>query len=126
MVLVRTNSALQVFKEMLGLAQQLLSSLSHEAGGTLPCTKQQLLDLISPDGQQHASILHINCYHAAAGSSVAAAACSSAAVVPVAGGCEAHVDRGLLTLIADTAGGLQVRHQSQQRCYSSVTLVLQL
>jgi hypothetical protein len=44
------------------------------------------------------SVLHVSSYRAAGGGSLA----------PQLGGSEAHIDRGLLTVIADTGPGLQV------------------
>jgi hypothetical protein len=98
---------LQVYTDMFLLPQRALISLSQDSGGGMAATQQQLLDLLSlaMDGQQQQqqqfSILHISCYHADADYAAAAAA-YGIADVPVAGGCEAHVDRGLLTLIADS------------------------
>jgi hypothetical protein len=85
-------------------ADVLYSLFSSEADIGLQATEQQLQSWLGQSARgssssigSSSSVLHVSSYKP-----------SSVTPAPLLGGSEEHVDRGLLTVIADTALGLQV------------------
>jgi hypothetical protein len=106
-------STFQAFSELSSTASSLLQLLFSDGAGdhALKVTAQQVQAWLgqpaagpaaaastSSSGTNSSSVLHVSSYRAAGGGSPA----------PLLGGSEAHIDRGLLTVIADTGPGLQV------------------
>jgi hypothetical protein len=115
---VVTASLVQALIDLQQVATAVLQLLiSPAANSGLQATPQQLQDWLgqpaaagpaastsstagssNSSSTNSSSVLHVSSYRAAGGGSPA----------PLLGGSEAHIDRGLLTVIADTGPGLQV------------------
>jgi hypothetical protein len=100
----------QAFTGLQKTAATVLQTLfASDADSGLHATEQQVRSWLgqrasrasgsSSGSSSSSSVLHASSYKS-----------SSAPTQHLLGGCEAHVDRGLLTLVADTQPGLEVSH----------------
>lgn len=122
-------SAAQAYHLLAGAAAAMLASLPDSLQASIPVTKQQLRDLLKQPDTATAtaaaqasgcnSLLLVNWYppqQATAEPAAAAASGNSTGSWSELRGVEAHVDRGLLTLVVDTQPGLQVKRGVCTRC----------